>query len=56
MVNLFFDCVVANQMWIIISEVVDLSCGRDFESIAKQRLSKGYIIANMFTSASLWGL
>lgn len=54
--HLLFDCVMANQMWVIISEVLELNCGRDFESIGKLWLSKRYTIANMFTSAALWGL
>lgn len=37
------------------SEVLDINCGRDFESIAKFRLSKKYMLANIFTSVALWG-
>lgn len=52
-VHLFFECVVAKQMWSIISEVLDLDCGRDFESIGKVWLSRSFVIANIFTSVAL---
>ena len=55
-VHLFFECVVSKQMWLHISDVVEISCGTDFGSIGKLWLSKRNVIANMFTSAALWGL
>jgi hypothetical protein len=55
--HLFFDCVVARQVWANISECLDLQCGDGFESIGKMWLStKKFMIANIFTSAALWGL
>lgn len=54
--HLFFDCVVAKQMWVHISEVVETNCAADFESIGKLWLSKRYMVVSMFASAALWGL
>jgi hypothetical protein len=55
--HLFFECVVANQVWGVISECVEINCGSCFESVAKLWLSdRKYAIANIFTSAALWGL
>ncbi|KAJ1266468.1 hypothetical protein BS78_08G153000 [Paspalum vaginatum] len=33
--HLFFDCVVAQQMWLVISDGLDLEVGKGFESIGK---------------------
>lgn len=55
-VHLFFESVVARQIWLSISEVIELDCGRNFESIGNMWLSKKFVVANMFTSAALWGL
>lgn len=55
-VHLFFECVVAKQLWANISEAIDIDCGRNFESIGNLWLSKKYTVSNMFTSAALWGL
>ncbi|KAF8684366.1 hypothetical protein HU200_044255 [Digitaria exilis] len=43
-------------MWLAISEVIEIDCGRNFESIGNMWLSKRFIVDNMFTSAALWGL
>ncbi|KAF8726840.1 hypothetical protein HU200_019320 [Digitaria exilis] len=43
-------------MWSFLSEVLEINCGRDFESIARMRLSKKYVVVNIFTSVALWGL
>jgi len=55
--HLFFDCVVARHMWCVISELLTLDIGSDFESIGGKWLSnKRFLIPNMCTSASLWCL
>jgi hypothetical protein len=55
--HLFFDCVVSRQVLVNISECLDLQCGECFESVGRMWLSnKKYMIANIFTSAALWGL
>ena len=55
--HLFFDCVVARNMWCVISELLNLDIGSDFESIGGKWLSnKRFLIPNMCTSASLWCL
>jgi hypothetical protein len=55
--HLFFECVVAKQMWIEISDCVELNVGSCFESIGKLWISnKKFIVANIFTSAAQWGL
>jgi hypothetical protein len=44
-------------MWIEISDCVELNVGSCFESIGKLWISnKKFIVANIFTSAALWGL
>lgn len=57
--HLFFECVVAKQMWICISDCLDVNLGSCFESIGKLWLSnKKNIVLNIFTSAlrGLWKL
>lgn len=54
--HLFFQCVVAKQMWLNISETIECRCGDDFESVGKMWLSKKNMVVNIFTSAALWGL
>lgn len=43
-------------MWLNISEVLEINCGCDFESIGRLWLSKRFRIAKIFTSTALWGL
>ena len=53
--HLFFDCVVAKQVWVYIS--VGFNVGMNFESIGSMWLSrKRFIVHNILTSAVLWGL
>jgi hypothetical protein len=33
--HLFFECCVARNVWVVLSEMLGLSVGRDFESVAK---------------------
>jgi hypothetical protein len=55
--HLFFMCVVAEQMWIRISEVVRRGVGVSFESIGLCWLSeKKFMTINVITSAALWAL
>jgi hypothetical protein len=54
---MFFECVVTRHMWGVISELLNLDIGSDFESIGGKWLSnKRFLVLNMFTSASLWCL
>jgi hypothetical protein len=41
---LFFDCVVAKFIWVVISSVIGKEIGSDFESI----------VVSIFSSATLW--
>jgi hypothetical protein len=55
--HLFFECVVAKQVWVNISTCLNIHCGDCFESVGKMWLcNKKYMIENIFTSAALWGL
>ena len=55
--HLFFDCVVAKQIWVYISECFGFNVGMNFESIGNMWLSrKKFIVHNILTSAVLWGL
>jgi hypothetical protein len=48
---------VAKLVWLNISECIDVDLGNCFESISKLWLSnKKHVVANIFTSAALWGL
>ena len=55
--HLFFDCVVSKQIWLLISECLDISIGDNFTSIGTMWLSnKRFLVHNIITSAVLWGL
>jgi hypothetical protein len=55
--HLFFECVVARQMWAFISEANSTECGASYELMANFWLSnKRFCVLNIFTSAALWGL
>jgi hypothetical protein len=55
--HLFFNCVVAKNVWIIISEVLEVGIGEDYESVAKLWIAnKKYVVTNVVTSAVLWSL
>jgi hypothetical protein len=48
---------VAKQIWVNISDYLEIGYVISFESIAKYWLSnKKYYVINIFTSAALWGL
>jgi hypothetical protein len=50
--HLFFECVVAKQSWLIVSEIVGFSIGMDYESVAKRWLcNKKFVIVNVISSA-----
>lgn len=38
--HLFFECVVAKQIWLHISEVLNIECGSSFSSVGGLWLSK----------------
>jgi hypothetical protein len=56
--HLFFDCIVAKQIWVLISEAIGFQIGQDFESVAKRWLcNKKLGLVDMISSAvcrSLW--
>jgi hypothetical protein len=55
--HLFFGCVVAEQAWLMLSEVVGFNMGIDFESMAKCWLcNTKYEVANVLSSAMCWGI
>lgn len=55
--HLFFDCVVARQLWKFMSEALDKEVGLDFVSLGNMWLTNMmFIVENMFCSAALWGL
>lgn len=43
--HLLFECAVATKLWNIISDIIGFSCGQDFLSIAKLRLSNKNFVA-----------
>jgi hypothetical protein len=55
--HLFFDCIVASQVWFDVSEVIGFQIGQDFESVAERWLcNKKYGLVNMVSSAVCWSL
>jgi hypothetical protein len=55
--HLFFDCLVARQTWVVISEAIGFQIGQDFESVAKRWLcNKKFGLVNMISSAVCWSL
>ena len=55
--HLFFECVVAKQMWLCFSEVCDREIGQNFLPIGQLCLSnKKFVVCNPFCAAALWGL
>jgi hypothetical protein len=55
--HLFFECVVAKQMWVYLSEACDRDVGQGFLSIGQMWLSnKRFLVCNSFCAAALWGL
>ena len=55
--HLFFDCVVAKQLWSYIFECFGFNVGMNFESIGSMWLGKKkFTVHNILTSAALWGL
>lgn len=55
--HLFFDCVVAKQLWSVMSDIFGRSLGSDFLSIGQLWISNNkFLDCNMFSAAALWGL
>jgi hypothetical protein len=55
--HLFFECVVAKNMWKGLSDIVGRDIGSTFDSIGVCWLSeKKYVNVNILSSAALWGL
>jgi hypothetical protein len=53
--HLFFECVVAKNIWDTVSSILDKPLGDDFESIARWWLSEDKnSVINIFSSAVLW--
>jgi hypothetical protein len=55
--HLFFDCFVAKLVWPVISEILGVSVGTNFESVARWWLSneKNSVI-NVLCTATIWSL
>jgi hypothetical protein len=56
--HLFFECVVARKAWELVSQVIGVQTGSDFESIAKLWLcNKNFGVINIVTSTVIcWGI
>jgi hypothetical protein len=55
--HLFFECVVAKQLWAVMSEVLNRQVGSDFISVGTLWLSnKKFVIANSVCATAPWGL
>jgi hypothetical protein len=55
--HLFFDCVVARQAWLLLSEVVDFFMGLDYGTMAKCSLcNTKFGVANVLSSVVCWGI
>jgi hypothetical protein len=50
--SIFFGCVVASRIWELVSEVVGISIGNDYESVARLWLcNKRFGIINIISLA-----
>jgi hypothetical protein len=55
--HLLFECVVARMAWEVISEVVGVRLGQDYESIAKLWLcNTKFGVINIISSAVCWSI
>jgi len=55
--HLFFDCVVATQLWKILSTVLNANLGGSLDEIGKYWLSnRKHCVTNIFTAAALWSI
>jgi hypothetical protein len=55
--HLFFGCVVARRAWEVLSAVLGVQVGYNFESVAKLWLcNKKFGMCNVFTSAVCWSI
>jgi hypothetical protein len=54
--HLFFECVVAKQLWSNMSDILGRDVGRDFLSIGQMWISDSrFLVDNMFCAAALGG-
>ena len=55
--HLMFECVVANNIWELMSELFCVQIGRDYEPVARFCVSNSKNSAlNFITSAAIWCL
>ena len=55
--HLFFDCVVAKQMWLQLVHVVNLNKVYNFEAVAEFWLSeRKHVVLNVCSAAAMWSL
>lgn len=55
--HLFFECCVATNVWKLISEMLEIEVGTDYESVAKYWIAnKRHMLSNIVSSAVLWSL
>ena len=55
--HIFFECVVAKQLWQEIFDTIGFNCCQNFEyiGISMWLCNKRFLIVNILTSAALWG-
>jgi len=55
--HLFFDCCVASLVWSIISDLLGLNIGENFESVARLWLAnKNHELTHVLSSAVIWSI
>jgi hypothetical protein len=55
--HLIFRCVVAQRAWRVISQILGVETGTDYESVAKMWLcNKKYGVINIVTSDVCWSI
>ena len=55
--HLFFDCCVASLVWSIISDLLGLNIGENFESVARLWLAnQNHELTNVLSSAVIWSI
>jgi hypothetical protein len=55
--HLFFDCVVATQLWKVLSVVLNVNLGGSLDEVGKYWLSnKKHCVTNITSSAAIWSI
>jgi hypothetical protein len=55
--HVFFQCCIVNNIWRLVSGMLSLEFGNDFESVARLWVdNKKHVVTNRISSAVLWSI